>query len=252
MDQQSFLQLAFLGKVMMAFGGGMLSFVSPCVLPLVPSYISFVTGISLEELTDENGVKRLRNVILLNSLMFVLGFSSVFVLILGLSAQIFGHLFIEYRDLVRQIAGVTIVLLGIHVIGIINIGWLQRDKRLHFFRDKPQGFFGSFLVGVGFAAGWTPCIGPILSAIFTVAATSKGPGVGVILFIAYSLGLAIPFLLTSLGINTSLRHFKRLKKHMRLISVLSGIFLIITGVLIFLNSFAIITSYFNAILPSIG
>ncbi|MBI5560710.1 MAG: sulfite exporter TauE/SafE family protein [Deltaproteobacteria bacterium] len=252
MNPEYFLQLAFLGKVLAALGGGFISFISPCVLPLVPSYISFVTGISFEELTDEEGVKRLRNVILINSLMFILGFSFVFVLILGLSAQVFGYLFIEYREFVRQVAGVVIVLLGIHVIGIINIGWLQRDKRLHFFRDKPQGFLGSFLVGVGFAAGWTPCIGPILSAIFTVAATSKERGVGVILFIFYSLGLAIPFLLTSLGINTFLRHFQRVKKHMRMVSFVSGIFLIITGVLIFLNSFAIITTYLNAIIPSIG
>lgn len=252
MNPESFFQLAFLGKFLASMGGGFISFVSPCVLPLVPSYISFVTGISFEELTDEEGAKKLRNVILFNSLMFIFGFSSVFVLILGLSAQIFGYLFIEYREIVRQISGVVIVLLGIHVVGIINIGWLQRDKRLHFFRDKPQGFLGSFLVGVGFAAGWTPCIGPILSAIFTVAATSGGPWAGVVLFIAYSLGLAIPFLLTSLGINTFLKHFQRVKKHMRLVSVLSGIFLIVTGVLIFLNSFAIITAYLSAVIPSVG
>ena len=252
MNPQDFLELAFMGKVLAAFGGGVLSFVSPCVLPLVPSYISFVSGISFEEMTDEEGGKRLRGVILLNSLMFILGFSAVFVLILGLSAQIFGYIFIEYRDLVRQIAGIVIILIGIHVIGVINIGILQRDKRLHFFRDKPQGFLGSFLVGVGFAAGWTPCIGPILSAIFTVAATSKGPWVGVILFIFYSLGLAIPFFITALGINTFLKHFQRVKKHMRLVSLVSGVFLIVTGVLIFLNSFAIITAYLAAIIPSIG
>ncbi len=252
MDHETFLQLAFLSKVLAAFGGGFISFVSPCVLPLVPSYISFVTGISFEELTDEEGAKRLRTVILFNSLMFILGFTAVFVLILGLSAQLFGHLFVEYKDIVRQIAGVVIVLLGIHVIGIINLKVLQREKRLHFFRDKPQGFLGSFLVGVGFAAGWTPCIGPILSAIFTVAATSKSQWTGVVLFVSYSMGLAIPFFLTALGINTFLKHFKRFSRHMRLVSVVSGLFLIATGVLIFLNSFAIITQYLYTVLPNIG
>jgi len=248
----SFLQLAFAGKVAASFGAGVISFISPCVLPLVPSYVSFVTGISFEELTDQAGSKRLRNVILFNSLMFILGFSFVFVLVLGLSAQLFGNVFIQYKDIVRQVGGIVIVLLGIHVIGVINFKILQREKRLHFFREKPQGLLGSFLVGVGFAAGWTPCIGPILSAIFTVAATSDGPLPGLTLFVAYSLGLAIPFLLTSLGINTFLRHFQRVKRHMRSISIITGVLLIVTGVLIFLDSFAIITGYLLTVMPNLG
>jgi cytochrome c-type biogenesis protein len=126
------------------------------------------------------------------------------------------------------------------------------DKRLHFFRDKPAGFFGSFLVGIGFAAGWTPCIGPILSMIFTVAATSESPYAGTVLFIAYSLGLAIPFMLTSLGINSFLKHFQRLKRHMRMVSLVTGLLLIVTGLLIFFNSFAIISGYFNKFLPALG
>ena len=237
----------------LAFLGGILSFVSPCVLPLVPSYISFVTGISFEELTgegEENG--KLKKVILLNSLMFILGFSTVFVVILGSSAQLLGNLFMEYQDLVRKIGGLVIILLGIHIIGIINFNILQRDKRLHFFKEKPSGLLGSFLVGIGFAAGWTPCIGPILSAIFAVAATSENPWSGMLLFVAYSAGLAIPFLLTSLGINTFLRHFTRLKRHMRVVSVVTGIFLIVTGLLIFTNSLGIIAGYLNSLIPSIS
>ena len=237
----------------LAFLGGILSFVSPCVLPLVPSYISFVTGISFEELTgegEENG--KLKKVILLNSLMFILGFSTVFVVILGSSAQLLGNLFMEYQDLVRKIGGLVIILLGIHIIGIINFNILQRDKRLHFFKEKPSGLLGSFLVGIGFAAGWTPCIGPILSAIFAVAATSENPWSGMLLFVAYSAGLAIPFLLTSLGINTFLRHFTRLKRHMRVVSIVTGIFLIVTGLLIFTNSLGIIAGYLNSLIPSIS
>ncbi|MBI5827152.1 MAG: cytochrome c biogenesis protein CcdA [Deltaproteobacteria bacterium] len=235
-------------SIPLAFLGGVLSFVSPCVLPLVPSYISFVTGISFEELTNNNATE-LKRVILLNSVMFILGFSTVFVVILGSSAQLFGTFFMEYQDVVRKIGGVIIVLLGIHIIGIINLKMLQRDKRLHFFREKPSGLLGSFLVGIGFAAGWTPCIGPILSAIFAVAATSGNPWSGTILFIAYSAGLAIPFMLTSFGINTFLKHFNRLKRHMRVVSIISGVFLILTGLLIFFNSFAIITGYMDSLLP---
>ena len=238
-------------SIPLAFFGGILSFISPCVLPLVPSYISFVTGISFEELTSDDS-NELKKVILFNSLMFVLGFSTVFVVILGASAQLFGSVFMEYQDVIRKIGGIVIVLLGIHIIGVINFSILQRDKRLHFFRDKPAGLLGSFLVGIGFAAGWTPCIGPILSAIFAVAATSESPWSGVQLFIAYSVGLAIPFLLTSLGINTFLKHFNRLKKHMRIVSIITGIFLIVTGVLIFSNSLAIIGGYLFSIMPQLS
>ena len=253
MTQEAFLQLAFFSKVLAAFGGGFISFISPCVLPLVPSYISFITGISFEELTDEEGSKKLKKIVFFNSLFFVLGFSTFFVLVLGVSAELFGSFFIDNMDIVRKIGGIAIILFGVHVLGVINIGILQRDKRLHVFRDKPQGFLGAFLIGVGFAAGWTPCIGPILAAIFTVAATTDGGrSVGIILFIAYSLGLAIPFILTALGINTFIKHFKKVKRHMRLISIFTGILLIGTGVLIFFNSFAIITSYFSRILPNIG
>jgi cytochrome c-type biogenesis protein len=239
-------------SIPLAFLGGLLSFVSPCVLPLVPSYISFVTGISFEELSSEEGSKKIKGVILFNSIMFILGFSTVFVVILGSSAQLFGSLFFEYQDIIRKVGGAVIVLLGIHIIGIINVNILQREKRLHFFRDKPAGLFGSFFIGVGFAAGWTPCIGPILSMIFAVAATSDSPFAGTTLFISYSLGLAIPFLLTSIGINTFIKHFQRLKHHMRMVSVVTGLLLIVTGVLIFFNSFAIISGYFDTILPNIG
>ncbi len=235
----------------LAFLGGILSFISPCVLPLVPSYVSFVTGISFEDLTSESS-SQLKKVILLNSLMFILGFTAVFVLILGSSAQLFGSVFLQYQDVVRKIGGIIIVLLGIHIMGIINIKVLQRDKRFHFFQDKPAGFIGSFLVGIGFAAGWTPCIGPILSAIFAVAATSTSPFAGMKLFLAYSVGLAIPFFLTSLGINTFLHHFNRVKKHMRLVSLITGFFLVLTGVLIFFNSLAIIASYLNRFLPQLS
>jgi cytochrome c-type biogenesis protein len=229
MTQEAFLHLALYGKVAVAFLFGGLSFLSPCVLPLVPSYISFVTGISFEELTEEKGTNELKKIIIFNSLMFILGFSIFFVVILGASAQLFGSLFSEYHHIIRKVGGAVIVLLGIHIIGIININLLQRDKRLHFFRDKP-----------------------ILGGIYIVASSSDTPWTGPILFISYSLGLAIPFILTSLGINTFLKHFQRFKRHMRVVSVVTGLLLIVTGVLIFFNSFAIITGYLTPILPNIG
>jgi cytochrome c-type biogenesis protein len=235
-------------SIPLAFFGGILSFISPCVLPLVPSYVSFVTGISFEELTDGDG-KDLKKIILKNSLMFILGFTTVFVVILGSSAQLLGNVFMEYQEVVRKVGGIIIIVLGIHIIGVINFKFLQRDKRLHFFKEKPAGMVGSFLVGIGFAAGWTPCIGPILSAIFAVAATSESAWSGMALFVAYSAGLAIPFLLTSLGINTFLRYFNKVKKYMRVVSIVTGLFLIITGVLIFSNSLAIIAGYLNTIMP---
>lgn len=233
-------------SIPIAFLFGFLSFVSPCVLPLVPSYISFVTGISFEELTDSNGAKELKKVILINSLMFILGFSAVFVS-MGASATFAGELLRTYQDIIRKVGGVVIILLGIHIVGIINFRILQQDKRLHFFREKPAGILGSFLIGVGFAAGWTPCIGPILATILMMAASSDTLLQGVFLLMVYSLGLAIPFFLTSIGITTFLKHFNRLKKHMRVVSIATGSLLIITGALIYFNYFAIFTGYLNSL-----
>lgn len=232
----------------LAFLAGILSFISPCVLPLIPSYISFVTGISFEELTEGNNNPAVKKVIILNSLMFILGFSVVFIA-LGATVSLLGQYFAIYQGVIRRVGAIIIIFLGLHIIGIVNIKALQRDKRLHFFREKPVGFIGSFLVGVGFAAGWTPCIGPILASILIVAGTSETLGLGVWLLVVYSLGLAVPFLLTSLGINTFLNYFNRFKKHMRIVSVVSGLFLIVMGVLIYTNYFAIFTGYLNAWFP---
>ena len=250
MNTEAFLDLAFSAKLSMAFLFGGLSFISPCVLPLVPSYISFVTGISFEELTDENAAKSIKKVILYNSLMFVFGFSTFFVLILGMAASFFGTALLDYQDEIRWVGGTVIVLLGIHIMGVINIKALNREKRLHFFKEKPSGLIGSFLVGIGFAAGWTPCIGPILGGIF--AMSSASPNSAMVLFVAYSAGLAIPFLLTSLGINTFFKYFQKLKQYMRWVSIVTGLLLITTGVLIFTNSFAMIAGYLNTFMPNIG
>jgi cytochrome c-type biogenesis protein len=236
-------------SIYLAFFAGLLSFISPCVLPLIPSYVTFITGISFEELTNEGASDlKLKKLILINSSMFILGFSFVFIG-MGASASILGQYFFVYQDLLRKVGGAMIIFFGLHIIGLINFRFLQREKRLHIFRDKPLGLIGAFFVGIGFAAGWTPCIGPILASILIVAGTSQTMGTGIWLLSVYSLGLAVPFLLTSVGINTFLKQFNRFKKHFRVVSIVSGVFLIIIGVLIYSNYFAIFTGYLNAWFP---
>ncbi len=232
----------------LALLAGILSFISPCVLPLIPSYVSFVTGISFEELTAGNTNPRVKRVIIFSSLMFILGFSVVFIA-MGATMSLLGQFVAIYQGVFRRVGAVIIIFMGLHIIGMVNVKALQRDKRLHFFKDKPVGFIGSFFVGVGFAAGWTPCIGPILASILIVASTSETFGLGIWLLVVYSLGLGIPFLLTSLGINRFLLHFNRFKRHMRVVSIVSGAFLIFMGTLIYTNYFAIFTGYLNAWFP---
>ena len=232
----------------LAFVAGLLSFVSPCVLPLIPSYVSFISGISFEELTTENDPYRTRKIIILNASMFILGFTVVFIA-MGTTITLLGQHFTVHQGIFRKVGAAIIILFGLHIIGIVNIKFLQRDKRFHFFHGKPLGLIGSFFVGLGFAAGWTPCIGPILASILLVAGTSETLGLGILLLLVYSLGLALPFFLTSLGINTFLNYFDRFKKHMRVISIGSGVFLILIGLLIYTNQFAIFTARLNAWFP---
>jgi cytochrome c-type biogenesis protein len=231
--------------VYLAFIAGLLSFVSPCVLPLIPSYVSFISGISFEQLTAENNPSEVKKVIIFNSLMFMLGFTVVFVA-MGTTITLLGQYFVAHQAIFRKVGAAVIIFFGLHIIGIVNIKVLQRDKRFQFSNNKPLGLVGSFFVGLGFAAGWTPCIGPILASILFVASTSETLAMGILLLVIYSLGLAIPFFLTSLGINTFLKYFDRFKKHMRVVSIVSGVFLIFVGILIYTNKFAILTARLNA------
>lgn len=226
----------------------MLSFISPCVLPLIPSYISFVSGLSLEQLTASNDPKETKKIVILNSLMFILGFTVVFVA-MGTTITLLGQYFVSHREIFRRVGALVIIFFGLHMIGIVNVRVLQQDKRFHPFRHKPLRLIGSFVVGVGFAAGWTPCIGPILASILLVAGASETIGSGIVLLVLYSLGLAAPFFLTSLGINRFLKHFSRFTRHMRAASILSGLFLITMGLLIYTNYFARFAANLNAWLP---
>jgi len=233
-------------SVLIAFSAGLLSFVSPCVLPLVPSYISYITGVSFQDLTDAEARKRVRWATVSHSFLFILGFSTVFIL-MGASVSYLGQLLARYQYWIMKIGGVLIIILGIHFTGIITIPFLQMEKRFEL-KGKPLGYLGSFVVGVVFAAGWTPCIGPILSTILLYASTSKNFTTGMYLLTLYSIGLGIPFFLASLAFNSFLSAFDRMKKHMRVITIVSGSFLIIIGILFLTDQFRILNNYLNQLL----
>ena len=229
-------------SVLIAFAAGFLSFISPCVLPLVPSYITYITGVSFRDLTDQETRKKLKWTTLIHSCLFILGFSTVFIL-MGASASYLGQILSKYQTWIMKIGGILIILLGIHFILQI-FPFLQIEKRFEMKR-KPLGYLGSFLVGIVFAAGWTPCIGPILSTILIYASTSQQMSTGIILLASYSLGLGIPFLLASLAFNLFLSTFEKIRRYMKVIIFVSGFFLIGVGILLLTGTFRVVTDYFN-------
>ncbi|MEE8328612.1 MAG: cytochrome c biogenesis protein CcdA [Thermodesulfovibrionia bacterium] len=229
----------------LAFLGGLLSFLSPCVLPLIPSYISFITGISFEDLKSVNKA-HIRKLTIINSLAFITGFSTIFIL-LGLSSSLIGYIFAAYYDVIRIVGGSVIIFFGLYVMGIFKSGFLAKERRVHL-RSKPKGYTGSFVVGLIFAAGWTPCIGPILGSILFVASTSGSAFYGFKLLFIYSLGLGIPFFATSLAMNTFLSHYSAIQKYMRFIMILSGLLLIAFGIILLTDS----TSFLLSLAPDFG
>ncbi|UCH81458.1 MAG: sulfite exporter TauE/SafE family protein [Nitrospiraceae bacterium] len=212
-----------------AFLGGLLSFLSPCVLPLIPSYVSFITGISFEDF-KKGDKARIRKLTIINSLAFVTGFSTVFVL-LGVSSSYVGKFFAVYYDHIRIVGGIIIIVMGLYVMGVIKLDVLSAERRVHL-DAKPRGHFGSFIVGLTFGAGWTPCIGPILGSILLIASTTGSAMEGFKLLVVYSAGLAIPFVTTALLINSFLSHFIAIQKYMRLIMIISGLLLIGFGIIL--------------------
>jgi cytochrome c-type biogenesis protein len=217
----------------MAFLAGVLSFLSPCVLPLVPSYVSYITGVSFESLRLTGDRKRIRSLTLTNSLAFISGFSLVFIS-LGASSSFVGHLLYKYQDWIRIIGGILVIIFGLFISGILKLDFLIRERKFHL-HGKPAGYFGSFIIGMTFAAAWTPCIGPILGTILLYAASEGSASYGLKLLFFYSLGLALPFLLSSLAINTFLSYSKIVYRFMRPIMLLSGLLLIIFGILLLSN-----------------
>lgn len=230
-------------SMFIAFTAGMLSFVSPCVLPLVPSYISYITGLSVDELNSGANSNRVRWITLSNSVMFIAGFSTIFIAF-GASATFMGQVMLEYQDLIRQIGGLIIVVFGLYILGLLKLNFLSSEKRFHFTK-KPAGLIGSFLVGIGFAAGWTPCVGPILGTILLYASTSDSVLTGVNLLMFYSMGLGLPLLIISLGINKFIVGYKKINRYMGVVTKVSGIFLLAVGIMIMTNSFTIITAFLS-------
>jgi cytochrome c-type biogenesis protein len=232
-------QITYIG----AFVAGLLSFLSPCVLPLIPSYITYITGLSFSDLDAERPSHLIRRQTMLHSLAFVGGFTVVFVL-LGASATYIGSFLQQHMDLVRKAGGALIVVFGIHVTGLVPLKWLLGERRISL-KHKPAGFLGSFLVGLAFAAGWTPCIGPILASILMIAATEEKVAQGIILLLLYSIGLGIPFLLSSLALHRFITIFNRFKKYIRQFEIITGFFLILVGILIFTNWLSVLSGYVN-------
>lgn len=227
----------------LAFSAGLLSFLSPCVLPLVPAYVSYLTGITIEDMSSN---KR-RLVILYKSIGFVLGFSIIFI-VMGASITSIGKMFIKNQNMFRKIGGFLIILFGLHIIGLLKFKWFYREiKFISFDFRKIQGKFGSIFMGMAFAAGWTPCVGPILSSILIYASSMETVGKGIILLIFYSLGLAIPFILTALAIGNFSEKIRSIFKYFPYLSKLSGALMIIMGIMIFTNKMSILSRYLNFI-----
>ncbi len=227
-------------NVATAFLAGLVSFVSPCVLPLVPSYLSFLTGTSLEDLKTESSSQAKAHV-LGHALAFILGFTVIFVAI-GLSASAIGGVFVNNKRTVELIGGAVIVVLGLQMMGVLRIPALLMDKRFHARPRKPSLWI-SFLVGLGFAAGWSPCIGPILSAIILLASQERLPQATFLLFV-YSMGLAIPFLITAAAITQSLGALNRIKRYLPVIEATSGAILVATGIVVATDQFTRIAGFF--------
>ena len=215
-----------------AFVAGLLSFFSPCVLPLIPAYFTFITGFSIEELTEEYN-SEIRKKVFLSTFLFVLGFSLVFIL-MGASASYLGGLMYTYKKLIRVIGGILIIILGIHLTGLIRIPGLDFEKRITL-EKKPLHFFGTLIIGMAFGAGWSPCIGPLLGSILIVAGSQETVWQGVILLGIYSAGLAIPFIIISIFINFLLIFIKKASKVLKYVNVVAGVVLIVVGLILVSN-----------------
>jgi cytochrome c-type biogenesis protein len=224
-----------------AFLAGLVSFLSPCVLPLVPGYVSLISGAGVEELKAPES--RLLSKVMLNSIGFILGFSVVFITLGAISTEV-GQLLARYKSLLAQVAGVVIILFGLHLTGLFKIKALYTDARLHSVKGGGTPW-GAFLIGFAFAFGWTPCVGPILAVILGFAAAQDSVTKGIFLLAVYSLGLAVPFLLTSLGIERFLKFYSRFRMHMHALEVVSGGLLIVLGALLVFGRFTIISNYLS-------
>lgn len=232
--------------VVVAFSAGVFSFLSPCVLPLLPSYLSFVTGMSVSDLSSDLTASARRRV-MLHAIAFVVGFSVVFVT-LGASFSTAGAFLLDYRDWIRRIGGLLIIVFGLSIAGLLRIGFLARTQQLQL-REKPAGYVGSLIVGFTFAIGWTPCVGPILGAILSLAGTTDTVTRGIGLLVAYSAGLGVPFLLSAVALGAFLKFFKRYRPFIPMVERFAGVILVVVGILVFTNYYLVLNSWAIALTP---
>lgn len=229
--------------LLVAFAGGLLSFLSPCVLPLVPSYLGFVTGMGIEELNNRRGLA------MTHALLFVAGFSLVFIVV-GLSATALGRALNVNSGWLSRVGGVLIILFGIYLLGVVRLPFLEREQRVHLER-KPVGYLGSVFVGMAFAAGWTPCIGPVLGGILTLASTQQDLARGAWLLAAYSAGLAIPFLVTAYAVERFFDWFTQFRRYLPWVQRISGALLIAVGFLLVTGQFTRLAGWLQGLTPAV-
>lgn len=230
-----------LATMLFALWMGVVSFISPCILPLIPSYVSYITGISYDDLVDTASRKKNIRLSILHSLAFVAGFTVIFVL-LGATVSLLGQFLIEYLKVIRIAGGILMIVLGLFVADIVPIPFLQQDAKIHL-KSRPAGYLGTFLVGIVFAAGWTPCTGPFLSSVLMQAAQAETMTTGMVLLAFYSVGIGVPFILSAVAISTFLSFFNRLKRHYKAVKITSGAILIIMGLLLLFDKWTLLTSY---------
>jgi cytochrome c-type biogenesis protein len=229
--------------ILTAFFAGLLSFLSPCVLPLVPGYISIISGVSLDQLKGRTQDSSLKRAVMMSSLMFILGFTISFIA-LGATATTLGKFLLIRMPVLRYIAGIIMIVFALHVLGIFRINALYQDTRMHNLQAK-SGLLGALVLGLVFALGWSPCLGPILSGILGLASEQETVLRGMFLLFVYSAGLGIPFLMTSLGLNRFLAFYNRFKRHFRALEIVSGILILGVGVLILTNRMTQLNQYFQ-------
>lgn len=227
-------------NVWLALTAGFISFISPCCLPLYPSYLSYITGVSVGQLKEEAAKKEIRNRLITHTLFFILGFSIIFYA-LGAAAGLVAEIFIDYRQLIGQIAGILMIVFGLFMLGIFKPQFLMRERKLQF--SKPAGYIGSFLVGIGFAAGWSPCIGPILGAI--IAMSTSEPGLWLTLITAYTIGFAVPFFIMAFFLGST----RWLLRYSNLFMKIGGGMIIAIGILMWFGQMTKITAWLNSITP---
>lgn len=227
-------------SLLVAFTTGVASFLSPCILPLVPSFIAYITGVSYNDLKDES--KHLTKKVLSHTILFVIGFSIVFML-MGLTATAIGGVLFQHQKLIRYAGGALIILFGLMIAGVIKIGFMEKDHHLNV-HTKKATYLGSFIVGVTFAAAWTPCVGPILGSILAIASTKESVGEGARLLAFYSAGIGVPFILTALAINTFLKFFNKFKNVMGYVNKAAGWLLVLIGVLVVTDKLNVISEWF--------